>query len=63
MEERKQHVAVDLEALALGLFGEGIVDPALPVDQRAVDIESDEGDVFGNRHRVGIMPCGGSHAR
>ena len=57
VEERDQHVAVDLDAVALGLLGERLVDPGLPVDQRAVDVERDECDVLRDRHRRGIMPC------
>src|SRR3954451_3004547 len=50
-------VAVDLDAVARRLSGEGVVGAALPVDQRAVDVEGDEGDVLGDGHvRRGIMP-------
>ncbi len=60
MEERQENIAVDLKAVALRLLGEGLVDARLPVDQRAVDVEGDKGDVLGQRHRAMIMPCGGS---
>src|SRR3954468_20909136 len=50
-------VAVDLDAVARGLLGEGLVGAGLPVDEGAVDVEADEGDVLGNGHvRAGIMP-------
>ena len=53
VEQRDQHGAVDLEAVARGLLGERFVDAGLPVDQRAVDVECDKGDVFRDWHRAG----------
>ena len=47
---------LDLDAVARRLLGERLVDAGFPVDQGAVDVESDEGDVLGDRHRAGIMP-------
>src|SRR5580704_18098399 len=52
MEQRDQDIAVDLDAVALGLLGERLVDAGLPIDQGAVDVEGDEGDVLWNRHRA-----------
>ena len=52
MEEREQLGAVERDPVALGLLGEGVVDAGLPVDQRAVHIECDEGDVLWERHRA-----------
>ena len=51
-EARDQHVAVDREAVAVGLLLEGVVDAGLPVDQGAVAVEGDELDVFGKCHSV-----------
>ena len=50
LEERDQLVAVDREAVALGLLRERLVDPGLPVDEGAVDVEGDEVDFLGERH-------------
>ena len=49
-EARDQHVAVDREAVAVGLLLEGVVDPGLPVDEGAVAVERDEFDVFRKSH-------------
>ena len=55
VEQRDQLVAVDREAVALGLLRERVVDPGLPVDQGAVDVEGDEGDFLGSAMRPCIM--------
>ena len=56
VEERDQLVALDREAVALGLGAERVVDAGLPVDQGAVDVEGDERDLLRNRHRAVMMP-------
>src|ERR1700722_12849885 len=63
MEERDQHIAVDLEVVARGLLGERLVDARLPIDQGSIDVKGDEGDVLWNRHGAGIMPCRSLSAR
>ncbi len=63
VEERDQRVAVDREAVALGLLAERVVGARLPVDQGAVDVECDERDVLGKRHRPRIMPRKGGCRR
>ena len=50
-EERDQLVARERVAVLLGFLGESVVDAGLPVDEGAVDIERDEGDFLGQRHR------------
>ena len=42
MKEGEEHAPVDLEAVAGGLFDKGLVDPGLPVDQRAVAVERED---------------------
>jgi hypothetical protein len=55
-EQGDQRVAIDGQALAVGLLLEGVVDAGLPVDQGPVDVERDEFDVLGEGHR---SPGGG----
>jgi hypothetical protein len=47
---------LDREAIARGLLLEGVEDALLPVDQGAVDIESDEVDLCRERHAARIVP-------
>src|SRR4051794_27144717 len=44
---------VDREPVLRGLAPEGVVHAGLPVDQRAVDVEGDEGDLGGKGHERG----------
>src|SRR5215207_8008279 len=58
-----QDVAIDREAVAVRLPLKGVVDPALPVYERAVAVECDELDVFRKSHgeafdRVSAPPSG-----
>src|SRR5439155_2241335 len=58
VEEPDDLVAVDREAVARGLALEGIRHAALPVDERAVDVEGDPLDAGGEGHerRNDAMP-------
>ena len=49
-EQRHELFASERVAVLVGLLGEGVVDPGLPVDQGPVDVERDEGDFLGQRH-------------
>ena len=49
-EAGDQLIAVDREAVTVGLLLKGLVDPRLPVDQGPVAVESDEFDVFRQGH-------------
>ena len=45
-EERDQLIAVDREAVLLGLVLERLVDAGLPVDQRPIDLQAHESDLL-----------------
>jgi hypothetical protein len=53
-EQGDELLAGEGVAVLVGLLGEGVVDPGLPVDQGSVDVERDERDFLGQRH---IRPC------
>ena len=64
VEERDQLVALDREAVALGLGAERLEGAGVPVDQGAVDVEGHKRDCFRNRHGALMMPwrCAGVRA-
>src|SRR3954453_12134640 len=53
MEVTDHLVAIDGEAVALGLALERVGDPLLTVDQGAVDVEGDPVDLARERHWIG----------
>ena len=58
VKERDQLVALEREPVTHGLGVEGLERAGLPVDQGAVDVEGDKGNVFGDCHRWLMMPWG-----
>src|SRR5215207_5474588 len=67
-EQRYELLARERVAVLVGLLGEGVVDPGLPVDQRPVDVEGDEGDFLGQWHAAvhcdrGAAPLAPARAR
>jgi glyoxylase-like metal-dependent hydrolase (beta-lactamase superfamily II) len=58
-------LAIDREPVLLGLPLEGVGDSALPVDERAVDVEGDPLDVLGECHAAGhcAISAGGPAVR
>src|SRR4029077_3526501 len=51
---RDQPVAVDREPVLLGFALKSLVDPGLPVDQGAVDLEAHKSQVLGESHEPPI---------
>ena len=56
-EQRDQLVAVDREAVLLGLLLERLVDAGLPVDQGPVDLEADEVRFLGRGTCLRLTVC------